>query len=326
MTHDLSDDESDFEVDVVEISDSNSDVTRSPSPSKRSSSYQRRNKKVPKAKRRSTRLNTRSSSEDNQQDCVICHGFEDDQKFLQCLNCETIGHRSCLNLSSTTCPRLDSSFWQCKECKMCYICKAAESEVELEMCDSCDRGFHSSCVSQQESVQGSSMCPDCAPVNPNTMQLANTLETYTVKKKRGRPRRIQTPSEISQTDYESESSPGTFYTPNTDAKESSKVAVCSSSQKTLANRPEIQSAAAFVEEIMQIFIKTLTGRKTNFNFELDNTVRHVKEALQEKEGIQVEQIRLIYSGKQMSDECTLNDYNVKPGSTVHMVLQLRGGF
>ena len=87
------------------------------------------------------------------------------------------------------------------------------------MCDSCDRGFHSSCVSQQESVQGSSMCPDCAPVNPNTMQLANTLETYTVKKKRGRPRRIQTPSEISQTDYESESSPGTFYTPNTDAKE-----------------------------------------------------------------------------------------------------------
>ena len=31
---------------------------------------------------------------------------------------------------------------------------------------------------------------------------------------------------------------------------------------------------------MQIFIKTLTGRKTNFNFEPDNTVRHVKEALQ----------------------------------------------
>merc|ERR1712224_242239 len=76
---------------------------------------------------------------------------------------------------------------------------------------------------------------------------------------------------------------------------------------------------------MQIFIKTLTGRKTNFNFELDNTVRQVKEALQEKEGIQVEQIRLIYSGKQMSDECKLSDYTVKPGSTIHMVLQLRGG-
>lgn len=43
------------------------------------------------AKRRSTRLNTRSGSEDNQQDCVICHGFEDDQEFLQCSNCKTIG-------------------------------------------------------------------------------------------------------------------------------------------------------------------------------------------------------------------------------------------
>ncbi|XP_020611107.1 histone acetyltransferase KAT7-like isoform X3 [Orbicella faveolata] len=223
VTQDLSDD-SDFEVDVVEISDSNSDVTGNPLPSKRSSSYSWRNKKVPKGqciktKRRSTRLNTRSGSEDNQQDCVICHGFEDDQEFLQCSNCKTIGHRSCLNLSSTTCPRLESSLWQCKECKLCYICKVAESEVELEMCDSCDRGFHSPCVSQQVSVQRISMCPDCASVNPNTMQLANTIETCAVKKKRGRPRRVQTPSEISQTDYESESSPGTVYTPNTDPKE-----------------------------------------------------------------------------------------------------------
>lgn len=43
------------------------------------------------AKRRSTRLNTRSGSEDNQQDCVICHGFEDDQESLKCSNCKTVG-------------------------------------------------------------------------------------------------------------------------------------------------------------------------------------------------------------------------------------------
>lgn len=76
---------------------------------------------------------------------------------------------------------------------------------------------------------------------------------------------------------------------------------------------------------MQISIKTLTGRKSNFNFEPDNYVKHVKEALQEKEGIQIEQIRLIYLGKQMSDDNQLQDYNVKPGSIIHMVLQLRGG-
>lgn len=44
-----------------------------------------------------------------------------------------------------------------------------------------------------------------------------------------------------------------------------------------------------------------------------------------QEGIQVDQIRLIYSGKQLSDEKTLQDYNVIAGGTIHMVLQLRGG-
>ncbi|CCI48670.1 unnamed protein product [Albugo candida] len=76
---------------------------------------------------------------------------------------------------------------------------------------------------------------------------------------------------------------------------------------------------------MQITIKTLTGRKQTFNFEGENTILHVKEALQEKEGIQVNQIRLIYSGRQLSDDKTLQDYNVLAGGTIHMVLQLRGG-
>ncbi|KAF0724467.1 hypothetical protein Ae201684P_010377 [Aphanomyces euteiches] len=76
---------------------------------------------------------------------------------------------------------------------------------------------------------------------------------------------------------------------------------------------------------MQIQIKTLTGRKQTFNFEPDNTIMHVKQALQEKEGIQVDQIRLIYSGKQLADDKTLQEYNVAAGGTIHMVLQLRGG-
>uniref|UniRef100_K3WSN3 Ubiquitin-like domain-containing protein n=1 Tax=Globisporangium ultimum (strain ATCC 200006 / CBS 805.95 / DAOM BR144) TaxID=431595 RepID=K3WSN3_GLOUD len=65
--------------------------------------------------------------------------------------------------------------------------------------------------------------------------------------------------------------------------------------------------------------------KQTFNFEPDNTILHVKQALQEKEGIQVDQIRLIYSGKQLADDKTLQDYNVAAGGTIHMVLQLRGG-
>eukprot|EP00903_Cladosiphon_okamuranus_P012944 g12086.t1 len=76
---------------------------------------------------------------------------------------------------------------------------------------------------------------------------------------------------------------------------------------------------------MQIWIKTLTGRKQQYSFEPDNLVSMVKQALQEKEGIQVDQIRLIYSGKQLADDHTLSHYNVAAGGTIHMVLQLRGG-
>mmetsp|Transcript_761 Transcript_761/g.1393 ORF Transcript_761/g.1393 Transcript_761/m.1393 type:complete len:99 (-) Transcript_761:1666-1962(-) len=75
----------------------------------------------------------------------------------------------------------------------------------------------------------------------------------------------------------------------------------------------------------QIFIKTLTGRKQAFNFEPENQVLAVKQALQEKEGIQVDQIRLIHSGKQLADDKTLESYNIAAGATIHMVLQLRGG-
>ena len=39
----------------------------------------------------------------------------------------------------------------------------------------------------------------------------------------------------------------------------------------------------------------------------------------------MDQIRLIYSGKQLSDAKSLSEYNVAAGGTIHMVLQLRGG-
>jgi ubiquitin-like protein Nedd8 len=76
---------------------------------------------------------------------------------------------------------------------------------------------------------------------------------------------------------------------------------------------------------MQIQVKTLTGRQQTFNFESNAKISEVKSALQEREGIQVDQIRLIFGGRQMADEKTLEEYNVQPGSVIHMVLQLRGG-
>ena len=37
-------------------------------------------------------------------------------------------------------------------------------------------------------------------------------------------------------------------------------------------------------------------------------------------------IRLIYGGKSLADESTIAHVNMKAGDTIHMLLQLKGGF
>ena len=77
---------------------------------------------------------------------------------------------------------------------------------------------------------------------------------------------------------------------------------------------------------MLITIKTLSGRKLSLDFEPNQKVEEIKNALQEKEGIPVAQIRLIYSGKILKDELTIQEANINPGTTLMMMMHLRGGF
>ena len=75
---------------------------------------------------------------------------------------------------------------------------------------------------------------------------------------------------------------------------------------------------------MFITIKTLSGRKLSLDFEPTQKVEEIKSALQEKEGIPGEQIRLIYSGKVLKDELTIQEANINPGTTLMMMMHLRG--
>lgn len=55
------------------------------------------------------------------------------------------------------------------------------------------------------------------------------------------------------------------------------------------------------------------------------TVLELKERLQQREGLNPKQQRLIVNGRHMKDQDTLGSYNLSDKTVVHLVLRLRGG-
>jgi ubiquitin C len=76
--------------------------------------------------------------------------------------------------------------------------------------------------------------------------------------------------------------------------------------------------------LIEVFVKTLTGKTIRLNIGQTETIEALKSKLQDQEGIPIDQQRLIYAGKQLGDDRTLAFYNIEHESTLHLVLRLRG--
>ncbi|XP_046383262.1 uncharacterized protein LOC124153906 isoform X2 [Ischnura elegans] len=107
--------------------------------------------------------------------CKVCGGDRSRNKLgrpeplIQCAQCESSGHPSCLDLTLDMVPHIKSYDWQCTDCKTCIECKDPADEDKMLFCDMCDRGYHIYCVGLRKVPSGSWHCQVCEPDNKDRL-------------------------------------------------------------------------------------------------------------------------------------------------------------
>merc|ERR1712159_836037 len=72
-----------------------------------------------------------------------------------------------------------------------------------------------------------------------------------------------------------------------------------------------------------IIVRTLTSKNIPLRVDRTDTVEDMKSMIHALEGIPPGRQRLIFAGKQLEDDCTVEGYNIHDGATLHIVLRLR---
>jgi ubiquitin len=88
--------------------------------------------------------------------------------------------------------------------------------------------------------------------------------------------------------------------------------------------PPPRTQAHNPDEPFIIYVKTLMGELLEVEVTGSDLIEDVKDKIEDITSTPPDQQRLIFSGRQLEDGNTLNDYNIWPGATLHLVLRLRG--
>ncbi|KAJ6802757.1 uncharacterized protein M6B38_191400 [Iris pallida] len=92
----------------------------------------------------------------------------------------------------------------------------------------------------------------------------------------------------------------------------------------ISGRPVLELSYSTQIYLMQIVIKSQLNQIVHLNVHSGEYVYNLKKRIEEEIGIPPDQQRLIFGGRQMDDSRTVGDYNVQDGSTIHVILRLRG--
>jgi hypothetical protein len=77
---------------------------------------------------------------------------------------------------------------------------------------------------------------------------------------------------------------------------------------------------------MQLFISPMVPPKYLINVNSNTTVDHIKLRIEDKEGTPFDTINLVTNdGKRLINGTLLSSYNLKPLSTIHVLLRQLGG-
>ena len=72
-------------------------------------------------------------------------------------------------------------------------------------------------------------------------------------------------------------------------------------------------------------LKTATGRFHSIDVTPTMTIMELKLKIQRVELYEPNQQRIVYSGRELSDEKQIKDYPISDDATLHLIIRLRGG-